>query len=179
MVLTEPKIIFLYVDGVLNDHIQHGNMYCGIVPHCAGELNRILDAVPEAQIVLSSAWRYDGNGGLLTPKAIEGMFQTHGIKCHGRIRGTTVSDEAIWGHGRNFEFMALHGKNCRIRQIRQYLFGDADNCFGASEDDVFPYVVIDDLDMTTAFGNRMILTNGKLGLTPPMTDLAIVLLGGG
>jgi hypothetical protein len=38
------KLIFLDCDGVLNDHKQHANGYCGTTRRCVQNLNRILRA---------------------------------------------------------------------------------------------------------------------------------------
>lgn len=84
------KVIFLDIDGVLNDHTQMENHYCGTKYECVQQFNRILDAVPEAKIVISSAWRYMILRGDVTLKGFEMLLLTHGVKCHERVIGHTI-----------------------------------------------------------------------------------------
>lgn len=62
------KILFLDVDGVLNSELDRGNkptdvLYerlgkmCGISKFHVEQLKRLLDAIPDLEIVLSSTWR--------------------------------------------------------------------------------------------------------------------------
>jgi len=63
------KLLFLDIDGVLNDHAKLESGYCGIRHDKASLLNRILDAVPDVQLVISSAWRY------LTVRSLIGLSE--------------------------------------------------------------------------------------------------------
>lgn len=54
------KVLFLDIDGVLNNFATiHKHMICEekIDPKCVAQLNRIIEAVPDLKIVVSSSWR--------------------------------------------------------------------------------------------------------------------------
>lgn len=144
-------LIFLDMDGVVNDHTQTESGFCGVLPRCAAQLNRILRAT-DAEIVISSAWRY------MIPEAmnLKGfayMLLTHGIDCKDRIIGLTCRDEELMPRG---------------QQIRHWRCENG----GAR-----PYVVLDDLDLgITAAGHPFVLTDGKIGLTYRNADRAIAML---
>lgn len=88
------RLIFLDCDGVINKHVKHHNGYCGTDPECVQNLNAILDAVPSAKVVVSSAWRYMILSGEMTLQGFESLLLSHGVSCKGRIIGHTVSDES-------------------------------------------------------------------------------------
>jgi len=91
------KIIFLDIDGVLNNHVF--DRIAGsstILPVCVGQLNRIIHATGAA-VVLSSAWRYmclDGKEfpAGMTLKGFEYMLRTHGVTQRISIIGHTEPD---------------------------------------------------------------------------------------
>lgn len=85
------KIIFLDVDGVLNDHSKQSNGYCGIKKECVENLNLILNAIPDINIVISSAWRYMIPNSM-TLQGFEYMLLVSGINCAGRLFGYTRRD---------------------------------------------------------------------------------------
>jgi len=91
------KIIFLDIDGVLNDHEITAGGCCGIKLDSVKRLNRLLFAVPSAQIVLISAWRYMILCKDMTIKGMEYLLQTHGLACRGRIIGITETDGPMEG----------------------------------------------------------------------------------
>lgn len=93
------KVIFLDIDGVLNDHAQNVAGYCGLKPSCVEQLNRILAAVPDAHIVVSSAWRYIVHGKDMTIKGFEYLLMVGGVNCNGLVLGVTETDEAIRSRG--------------------------------------------------------------------------------
>lgn len=65
------KLLFLDIDGVLNDHTRTPSGYCGIQADKVSHLNFILKEAPEVQIVISSAWRYIMlRGDIITPKSV-------------------------------------------------------------------------------------------------------------
>lgn len=74
----KPALLFLDIDGVLNGHEQHKNLYCGLCPRCVERCNFILDAT-SAKIVLVSAWRYFILRGEMTLVGFNGLMQTHGL----------------------------------------------------------------------------------------------------
>lgn len=83
------RLLFLDIDGVLNDHKPWPHTKCGrILAYCVAHLNDILDAVPESQIVLSSAWRYSFS----TVNSIQSLLASHGAKSIGRVHGLTELD---------------------------------------------------------------------------------------
>ena len=82
------SIIFLDIDGVLNDHERHQNGYTGLKPKNVAAFNWLLSLLPGAKIVISSAWRYMG----VTPLQFENLLLTHGVDCSGRVIGFTRKD---------------------------------------------------------------------------------------
>lgn len=86
------KLLFLDIDGVLNNHTPLESGYNGICQHRARLLNIILESVPDLQIVVSSAWRYMILEGAMTLKGFAHLLAIHGIKSHGRMHGHTEAD---------------------------------------------------------------------------------------
>lgn len=138
------SVIFLDVDGVLNDHGQMMNLYCGIHSDKVNLLNVVLDTT-NAQIVISSAWRYMIINGSMTLKGFENLLLTHGLKCHNKVIGHTCSDECIkTPFARGF-------------QISKWI---SDNNYAGK------YVVVDDLDLGISAANHpFVQTDGSIGLT--------------
>ncbi len=132
-------VIFLDIDGVLNNHLQMENHYCGTKYECVQQFNRILDAIPEAKIVISSAWRYMILRGDVTLKGFEMLLLTHGVKCHERVIGHTVADGPIEQEPSHHDPEAWKesGLKWRREQIRQWAF----------EHNVTRYVAVDDLPL--------------------------------
>lgn len=72
-------ILFLDVDGVLNDHaFCEVSESCTIKPQCMAHLNSIIHET-DCDIVLTSAWRYIIHGGEMTLKGFEYLLRTHGL----------------------------------------------------------------------------------------------------
>lgn len=140
------KIIFLDIDGVLNGHFLLDNGYCGILPDCIKNFNRIVDNT-DAKVVLSSAWRYMISGGAMTKLGFEYMFKTHGAKME--LIDITKSDEEIDG---------------RAEQIDEWIQRNKPERF----------VIIDDLHLTTP--HPFIKTESKVGLTFNQAQRAIDIL---
>ena len=154
------KIIFLDIDGVLNDHGRMMNLYCGIQKDKVEHLNKIIDAT-DCKIVISSAWRYMILGGEMTTKGFEYMLLTHGLKCHNRIIACTLSDEDIPTRGLQISY--------RIEKLKSYIKEE------------FKYVVIDDLNEENGIkiseaGHPLVQTKGDVGLTEEHVNLVISLL---
>lgn len=85
------NLLFLDIDGVLNNHRQQVNGYCGIDQHCMTNLNYVINQT-DCGVVISSAWRYmipDGMNIL----GFEYLLKTHG--CLGKVIGVTDRDEVI------------------------------------------------------------------------------------
>lgn len=156
-------IIFLDIDGVLNDHRKWASKYSPILYDNVRHLNTILEAVPEAKIVLSSAWRYVFN----TVPTIETLLMCHGADCYGRVLGATCSDEEM-NEGPMPAFddadrWATLGHRWRCGQIERYL-----------TDHEWPrYIVIDDLPLTVP---NLVKTAPNVGLTAADAREAIGLL---
>ena len=164
-VQSYPKIIFLDFDGVLNDHSKHPNGYGGITLSLVPHLNSILDAVPEAKIVVSSSWRYVSPD----PKVHEFILLIHGVNAYGRVLDVTVSDEEITGGNmpdwNDREAWMREGLIWRVKQIRKWV----------EENDVESYVVLDDLPLVV---ENLVQTQGNVGLTQNDAEKAIALLTG-
>lgn len=148
------RVIFLDIDGVLNDHRPHGNGYCGFKSECVSAFNQLLAAVPDAQIVVSSAWRYMIIGADMSRKGFEYLLLVGGVDCKGRVRGWTASDEQVKTRG---------------GQILEWLKG----CPGCRS-----FVVIDDMpwDFAEKGIHHVVLTDASIGFTEHHARLAAVFL---
>ncbi|MGI9507634.1 MAG: HAD domain-containing protein [Geminicoccaceae bacterium] len=148
------KLIFLDIDGVLNDHeFDPVSDSCTIKRECVQQLNRIL-VETGAQIIVSSAWRYMVLNGAMTLRGFGYLLQTHGV-ITGRVWATTKLD--IGGESRG-------------RQIRDWL---SENTNGD-----IPFVVLDD-ERLCGFDevrDNLVLTDGSVGLTEADADKAIQIL---
>lgn len=141
-------IIFLDIDGVLNDHVAHQNNYCGTKKECVDNFNLILKYVPEVKIVISSAWRYMIIQGSMTLKGFEQLLLTHGVNCYNKLIGITQSDEFITE---------------RSEQIADWII----------KNNVEKYVVLDDLPLNIP---KFVQTNGNIGLTVKLAEKVIGIL---
>lgn len=144
------KLLFLDIDGVLNDHTRMASGYCTIHTDKGDLLNQILDAHSDVQIVISSAWRYLVTGSHMTVKGFENMLLTYGLKVFNRVHGVTRVD--------------LNWDECRSRQILDYV----QSTFFGSALPVF--VVLDDLHMGIP---ELVQTSGSVGLTQEHVDEVI------
>lgn len=144
------KLLFLDIDGVLNDHTRMASGYCTIHQDKAELLNQILDAHPDVQVVISSAWRYLVTGGQMTVKGFENMLLTYGLKVHNRIHGVTRVDR--------------NGDECRSAQILEYVNA---TFFGPDRPS---FVVLDDLFMPLP---ELLQTTSSIGLTRDIAEEAI------
>lgn len=156
-------IIFLDIDGCLNDHKAHANGYCGTVPHCVASFNRILAAVPEARIVITSAWRYIAGFSDVTTAVMENVLLTHGVNCYELVKDFTRKDIS-------------KDRTDRGPQIMEWLWAKA----GPQHLSHPPFlVVIDDKDLEiTAMNLPFVQTDGNVGLTDADADRAIAILRG-
>lgn len=151
------KVLFLDVDGVLNGHEPMENGYCGIKPECVSRLNRILRAVPDAKIVVHSAWRYLLYEGNLPIRFFENLLLTHGVDCFGRLAGRTRWD------GVNGWVPTADDLKERADQIREYVAEHGVECFA----------VLDDLELQI---ENFVRTDGDVGLTDADANAVIRLL---
>jgi len=153
--MKPERILFLDIDGVLNDHAMcEVPNCCTIKPACMASLNRIIHDT-DCKIVLSSAWRYIVHGHDMTCRGFEYMLRTHGlIDRPGVILDLTRPDAAL--------------NEPRSAQILHWL-REAESCCGlALEIRTFHWAVVDDLDLGFSAceqcGPRFVRTNGKSGL---------------
>ena len=147
------KLLFLDMDGVMNNHQRMENGYCGIRPECVKNLNKILNYV-NCDIVISSAWRYM-IPSTMSITGFEYMLMISGVCCRGRVIGHTRRD--------------LCEPDDRGDQIRDYLI--------AHENQWKKYVILDDMEFNfKKLGLIYVQTDGKVGLTEELADKAIQLL---
>lgn len=144
-------LLFLDIDGVMNDHGQSMPIHNGIQETPVRYLNKIINHTGCA-VVISSAWRYMILRGAMTELGFYYMMKTHGVNDL-RIHGVTASDEDI---------------PRREDQIRDYV--DRHNPTN--------WAVLDDLPL---WGNKhpnFVQTDGHVGLTKKEADLVIRILNG-
>jgi hypothetical protein len=150
------KIVFLDIDGVLNNHSRQMNLYCGIHKDKIDLLNQVILRT-NCDIVISSAWRYMVIGGEMTVKGFEYMLLSHGLRCYDRVIDVTPSDEAIQSRG---------------KQISGWLSKNKEK-FNVQE-----YVVVDDLSLDIeSCGHPFVQTDGTVGLEQMHVEEMITILG--
>lgn len=155
-------IIFLDIDGTINDHHIHPNGYHGTKWECVRRFNRII-AETDARIVISSSWRYPVLGGHMDVMGFEILLLTHGVDCRGRVAGVTRRD-CTDGEA------DVPPRSDRGFQIREWL----KSTFWKG-----PYVVLDDMDLgITAAGHPFVHVDGDVGLTDADAERAIAILTG-
>lgn len=156
------KYLFLDIDGVLNDHTYNSDAEsCTLLPQCVEQMNRIIHVVPDVQVIVSSAWRYMVFGGVMTWPGFLYMLRTHGVTKKLVIMGCTKPDEEIPNRG---------------AQISDWIA----SAFAEHRDITF--VVLDDAPDTMCFRgveDRLVKTQGNVGLTVVEADQVINLLLGG
>lgn len=146
------RIVFLDIDGVLNDPGCYDPRATSnrILPACVARLNRVLEAT-DARIVLSSAWRYMLIGRAMSLIGFEYLLRTHGVMS-GRLVGRTCADEDVKERGWQIhEWRKVHDHRGR-------------------------YVVIDDMDAHISKLHPFVHVDGAVGLTDADADAAIRLL---
>lgn len=175
------KVLFLDIDGVLNDHTWLPEVLCGqIHGDCVFELNRVLRAT-DARLVVSSAWRYLMYRGEMNLQGLEWLLRSHGVLA-GRLVGITRRDTMVRGpySGKLGEWPL---DDERGLQIADWLKASADpaarydSFIKVGDEPVSKYAVVDDLDLgITACGHPLVRTDGRRGLTPADADRLIELL---
>lgn len=171
------KLLFLDIDGVLNDHERMPNGYCAMKHSCVEALCGILRAVPDLKIVLSTSWRYMmfGEKPPMTEKGIEYLLCLFGANYNdiaGRVIGKTVSDEemceilGLSTDGAQLDYLWLknNGTLLRREQISRYAEGCPNEGF----------IVFDDLNLEM---DELIQTDGSVGLTTKLANEAIDKIG--
>lgn len=167
------KLLFLDFDGVMNDHTKLPSGYSGIQHDKVPHLNKILDSVPDVQIVVSSAWRYHILNGEMTLTGFMGMLLVHGIKCRDRLYGHTKADgELIQDEPGNFDVEAWSraGLKWRASQIQDFITE-----FMRTEGHFPEFAVLDDLPIDVG---HLVQTDPAIGITEEHADRVIAILQG-
>lgn len=155
------KLIFLDIDGVLNDFERSWREVPDynpeIAPRCVQALNRVIRAT-EAKLVLSSSWRNLITAGHMSLFGFERLLQSHGVRAwlisHTRVNG----DEYRW------------------QEIAAWLKEPMRGTQSMPKGVIDRYCIID--DDHDAFGGRPgVQTAGGIGMTEKDADLAIQILG--
>jgi hypothetical protein len=159
-------ILFLDMDGVCNDHVAHPRTrYCRTDPACVERLDRILIAT-DAEIVLTSSWRYLVHSGQMTLVGLRNLLHTHWIDGE-RLIGITRRDISDLRP-------RSRAHTDRGPQITEWIvdrFGVDPFVWEGS------YVVLDDLDLEIGnCGHPFVQTIGTVGLTDADADRAIAIL---
>jgi hypothetical protein len=152
------KIVFLDIDGVLNDsRFNAAAESSSLLRPAVERLNQILRA-SGAKLVLSSSWRYLILERAMTVEGFEYLLRTHGLD-KGCLIGHTGPDAADEGD---------HVSG-RAAQIRAWL--------AASNHNVTAWVALDDgvLDLGDDRW-RQVKTDGTVGLTDDDARAAIAIL---
>lgn len=91
------RLLFLDVDGVLNDRTRHANGYTGLHVDKMELLADVLKAT-DARVVISSAWRYLVAPLGMTKIGFQNLFLTHGApkELVDRIIGFTRPDDGVY-----------------------------------------------------------------------------------
>lgn len=161
------KIIFLDIDGALNFHKPHENGYNGIEKRCVANLNYILREVPDALIVISSAWRYMILEDSMTLSGFEYLLLTHGVDCKNRLLGYTEADDKLPIHTDDNYYK--WGLEQRVKQIQSYLKKNQEYIWQSR----IKYIVIDDLPLDI---DNFVKTEPHIGLTHQLAVKAVKIL---
>lgn len=166
------RIIFLDIDGVLNDHKRFSNGFYGIRQENVKHLNTLLGLFPDAKIVITSSWRYMINPQSMTLDGFSNLLLCNGVDCldkemdvvKGNFRGELVSRVISYTHLDE----TIGGRNGRGKQIKHWLF------IKGYDKLVDKHVVLDDMmwDFDKYPDLKLVLTNPKIGLMPKDVDKA-------
>ena len=164
------RLLFLDLDGVANDHVPLPSGYCGVLGQGRDALNHILAAVPDAQIVISSAWRYACINRWMTLKGFEFLLMTHGVCCRDRLLDHTAGDpqefhEADHNPPFNVDQWKEAGLRWRAAQIRESVALHVP----------LTWVVLDDLPLEI---ETLVQTDPAVGLTMEQAEVAVAILRG-
>jgi hypothetical protein len=148
----ERPLIFLDIDGVLNDHEWDEDAdLCLIHQRCVREFNWLVRELGGADIVVSSAWRYMVLRGSMTVEGFGNMLRTHGVTSQAEFIDTTKSDETI---------------TTRSEQVREWV--DRNNRSR--------WIVLDDMPFSCPIADRFIAVDGATGLTRADCERAITVM---
>jgi hypothetical protein len=162
----KPPILFLDIDGVLNDHTWHQPADSTTIDKpCMNWLNKNI-AETDCDIVISSAWRYLILGRAMTSLGFYQMLRTHGLDKNACIVGLTHSDEV-----RNIDGVFASQESNRGQQIQSWL-----DMYGFGR----PYCVVDDRDdlgIRELHGDAFVKTDPNLGMTYDDMKIIVEKLG--
>ena len=164
------SLLFLDIDGVLNDHRTLPNGYAQMKYKCVKEFCRILDTCPDVEVIVSSAWRYMmiSNPPCINERGLEYLMCLFGApydSVNKRICGTNASDEetclalGLMEEGAGLDYGWLKENGCLLR--REQILTRANGR---------PFVVLDDLDLEMP---ELVKTDGNVGLTKSLADRVI------
>ena len=173
---TTNKLLFLDIDGVLNDHEYSSEAEsCLIKPECVKAFNRVIRDTG-AEVVLSSAWRYMILNKAMTLSGFHYMLRTHGVTKDLKIIGTLPYDKTQKDDG-----------FARGRAILEWLRDNTDYCYfdrfekydDQDRRQVVKWAAIDDLDLGIAADlatESVVMTDGRVGMTEKDADQLIRIL---
>lgn len=158
-------VLFLDLDGVVNNHSKLQSGYCGFQRDQVCYLNWILDSVPDLKIVVTSSWRYMILKGELTLKGFEMLLLIGGVKAHNRVIGHTVADGDVADEPdhQDAEAWRVAGLKMRHLQIKRY----------TEENRPQRFVVLDDLPLDVP---NLVQTDGAIGLTASVAAKVVEML---
>lgn len=167
------KIIFMDIDGVLNNHDYNPRSQSSTIQVAPCERMSHVIETTGAKVVLISAWRYMIAGGACTTKGFEYWLRTSGMTAKIDIIGITESDEVCTACGHRNEKYLPACDSCKNQVLRaeQVLSWIAKNNFTGK------YVVIDDGDF--GFSERkmpFIQPAPQVGITDAEAAKAIEIL---
>jgi hypothetical protein len=158
------RLLFLDIDGVLNDHTKTQSGYCSIQSDKVDHLNYILNQVPDLQIVISSSWRYLMLSNDITINGFEYLLLVFGVQARGRIHGCTMADGTELG-----VYDPSEGNDDAWREMG--LVWRREGCHEyARHCGVSNFVILDDLDLES---DHLVQTDGSVGLTREIADEVI------
>lgn len=170
------KLIFLDIDGVLNDHTFNEEAQSSTIDEDSVDaLNEVIHKTG-AVIVLSSAWRYQVLNGAMTFIGFEYLLRTHGVTNDLKIVGSTRRDYEDYKN------------DLRGNQISEWMKRESGIvCRRGSPilDPVESYVVLDDGGKDEKTGkwtdlglsvHPWVRTHGNFGLTQNEASMAITIL---
>ena len=150
------RVIFLDIDGVLNDKIPNSNGYCGIDRQPLYRLCLFLEENRDINIVLSSSWRYLILNKCMELSGFECMLIAFGASyeaINGRICGITECDEfSVDSSLYSTQYLSDNGSIIRTKQILDYI----------GKYNITDYVVLDDMSLN--FRENFVQTDGNIGL---------------
>ncbi len=147
--MNKMKLLFLDIDGVLNNHTYNEIAKSNTLDKKYVEnLNKIIHET-DCHIVLSSAWRYMILHNEITMEGFEYLLRTHGVTSKVKVFSITCADEVV---------------PLRHEQIQHFLY-----LF-----DNVKFAILDDLDMSIEFPHNFVLVND--GLTEEQANKVIKIL---